>query len=190
MNQTAAPVIETFRKVVTLKDGARVLFRPLTAEDYEGLVRLFVPLSPEDRETVRDDITAEVVREWIDRLDYSRVLPIVAEVRHEIIGEGTLHFGKGAHRHTAEVRIFLAKAWRRRKVGTLLLETLIDLARRQGIHILTAEIVASHIHVIKAFAAHGFQAKATLEDYFMLPDGRTTDVVLMVNTLVAHSEDF
>ena len=29
-------VIETYRRLVTLEDGARVLIRPLTAEDREG----------------------------------------------------------------------------------------------------------------------------------------------------------
>ncbi len=190
MTTSGITTIENFRHVVTLKDGARVLFRPLAAADYEGLVRLFVPLTPEDRETVREDITPEVIRHWIDSLDYERVLPLVAEVRGEIIGEGTLHYGQGAHRHLAEVRIFLAKAWRQRGLGSKLLQTLIDVARRQGIHLLQAEIVASHVHVIKAFQALGFQVVATLDDYFMLPDGRTTDAVMMLNRLIGATNDF
>jgi L-amino acid N-acyltransferase YncA len=190
VNATTSTAIANFRNIVTLKDGAGVLFRPMTADDYEALVKLFVPLSQEDRETVREDITTEVIRSWVDTLNYDRVLPIVAEVRKEVIGEGTLHYGRGAHRHLAEVRIFLAKAWRRRGVGSKLLQTMISIARRQGLRLLKAEIVASHIHVIKAFQAQGFEVVATLDDYFMLPDGHTTDTVLMINTLIGHVEDF
>ena len=190
MNATPAATIENFRHIETLKDGARVLFRPLTTDDYEGLVKLFVPLGQEDRETVREDITPDVIRHWLDTLDYERVLPLVGEVRKEIIGEGMLHYGRGAHRHSAEVRIFLAKAWRRRGVGSKLLQTMIHIARRQGLHLLKAEIVASHIHTIKAFRALGFETVATLDNYFMLPDGQTIDTVLMVNTLISYTEDF
>ncbi len=187
---TPAPSIETFRNVATLKDGARVLFRPLTANDYDGLLKLFAPLNDEDRVALRGDVDEELIKGWIVRLDYDRLLPIVAEVRHEIIGEGTLHYGRGPYRHTAEVRVFLAKAWRQRGVGTHLLQTLIDIARRQGIHILVAEILSSQTHIIKAFGALGFKTKATFDDYFMLPDGRTQDVVLMLNSLVSHHDEF
>jgi L-amino acid N-acyltransferase YncA len=190
MANTTAPALTTFRHIVTLKDGVRVLFRPLTPDDRDGLLRLFVPLNPEDRTSVRDDITEEVVHSWIERLDYDHVLPIVAEVHGEIIGEGTLHYGKGAHRHVAEMRIFLARAWRRRGVGTHLIQTMLELARRLGLHIIIAQIVASQTHVIKAFASKGFEHKAVLDDYFRLPDGRTQDVVLMVNRLVRHDDEF
>ena len=187
---TPAPSIETFRNVSTLKDGVRVLFRPLTTNDYDELVKLFAPLSDEDRVALRDEVDANRIKEWVDKMDYDRLLPIVAEVRHEIIGEGTLHYGRGPYRHTAEVRVFLAKTWRRRGVGGHLLQTLIDIARRQGIHLLTAEILSSQTHIIKAFGALGFKTKATLDDYFMLPDGRTQDVVLMLNSLVSHHDEF
>ncbi len=190
MSATTTLAIATFRHIVTLKDGVRVLFRPVTADDYDGLCNLFLPVSPEDREAMRKEVTPEVIRGWIDSLDYARVLPIVAEVRHEIVGEGTLRYGQGPYRHSAEVRIFLAKAWRRCGVGTYLLQTLVDLARRQGLHHLTAEILATNTSAIKAFSELGFKTKAMLEDYFMLPDGRTMDVVLMINTLISHSHEF
>ncbi len=188
--QAATSTLATFRHVVTLKDGARVLFRPLVPGDYDGLVALYSNLTPDDLETMRQHVTPELIQSWIDTLDYNRVLPVVAEVRHEIIGEGTLHFGQGPYRHTAEVRLYLAKPWRQRGVGTHMLRTMIDLARRQGIGILTAEVIAAHTHVVKAFSALGFKIKATLDDYFMLPDGRTLDVVLMVNSLISHSDEF
>jgi L-amino acid N-acyltransferase YncA len=182
--------LETFRHIVTLKDGVRVLFRPLTAQDYDGLSHLYIPLSPDDRDVMRQHVTEEVVRGWIDNLNYDHILPIVAEVHREIIGEATLHYGKGPYRHTAEVRIFLAHHWRQRGIGTRLLQTVVDLARRQGLQILTAEIIATHVHVIKAFETLGFQTMTRLDDYFMLPGGRTLDVALVANYLVSHSGEF
>lgn len=184
------PTLETFRNITTLKDGARVLFRPVTVNDYEGLVGLFVPLSAEDLQMMRQHVNEEVIRGWLDKLDYSHILPIVAEVHHEIVGEATLHYGEGPYRHTADLRLFLAKAWRQRGIGTRLIQTMIDLARRQGVQILTAEVLASQVHVIKAFEGVGFQSKATLEDFFMLPDGQTLDVLVMACYLVSHRGEF
>ncbi|MBN1310573.1 MAG: GNAT family N-acetyltransferase [Anaerolineae bacterium] len=187
---TPSSSIETFRNVATLKDGVRVLFRPLITDDANGLLKLFAPLDEEERAAIRGDVDEDLIKGWLEHLDYERLLPIVAEVRHEIIGEGIVHYGKGPYRHTAEVRVFLAKAWRQRGVGTYLLQTLIDIARRQGIHILTAEILASQTHIIKAFGSHGFEVKGTLDDYFMLPGGRTQDVVIMLNPLISHHNEF
>lgn len=187
---THAPTLATYRNVVTLKDGVRVLFRPLVPGDYEGLVNLFKPLNEDDRQLMRQHVDEALVQQWIDNLDYDAILPILAEVHHEIIGEATLHYRHGPYRHTAELRIFLAKGWRRRGVGTRLMQTAVDLARRQGVHILMAEVISSQIDVIKAFESIGFQIKGTLEDYFMLPDGQTLDVVLMANYLISHQGEF
>ena len=33
-----------YRQVVTLRDGARVLLRPLTADDRQALLDLFIPV--------------------------------------------------------------------------------------------------------------------------------------------------
>jgi acetyltransferase len=189
-NSTHTPTLETFRNIMTLKDGARVLFRPLTAQDYEGLANLFLPLAAEDRQVMRQSVDETVIHGWLDHLDYDKVLPIVAEIHHEIVGEATLHYGTGPYRHTADLRLFLAKAWRQRGIGTRLIQTMIDLARRQGLQILTAEVIASQVGVVKAFEGCGFRVKATLEDHFMLPDSQTLDVVLMTNSLVSHSGEF
>ena len=36
----------TYRQLITLRDGARVLLRPLTTDDRQALIDLFTPVSP------------------------------------------------------------------------------------------------------------------------------------------------
>lgn len=180
-----------YRNLVTLPDGSRVLLRPLNTGDRDSLVKLFATASEEDRRYLRDDVTnRELVASWVDNLDYSKVFPLAAVMHERVVGDATLHFRKGAHRHQGELRIYLAQEVRRRGLGTRMLQALIDIARTLGLHQLIAEVVTDQGPVIKAFEELGFSRRCTLSDYFMLPDGSTRDVTLMVLTLVQHRGEF
>jgi len=126
-----------FRQVVTLRDGARVLLRPLTPEDREALLGLFLPTSKSDLRFTRHNVTdPAIINSWIDNLNYEAVFPLVAVVGDRIVGEGTLHFNQGAARHRGELRLFLAKDFRRRGLGTKLLQALIEIAKRRSLYLL------------------------------------------------------
>ncbi|MFQ5421592.1 MAG: GNAT family N-acetyltransferase, partial [Anaerolineae bacterium] len=162
--------IITYRQIVTLKDGVHVLLRPMTPDDEQALIDLFHPISDEDLRYLHDNVRdPTVVQGWCAKLNYRRVLPLMALVNNRAVGQTSLHFQSGPARHVAKVRIFLAQDFRRRGLGTRMLNTLIDLARKQDLHLLVAEIVADQSKVIKAFQSLGFQLRCTFEDYFMLP---------------------
>jgi RimJ/RimL family protein N-acetyltransferase len=184
-----------FRQLVTLRDGVRVLLRPLTHEDRQALIDLFAPILAEDLRYFRTNVNEqEVVGRWVDELDYEKVLPIIALVGNRIVGDATLHFQHGPHRHIGEVRIFLAKDFRHRGLGGRMLHALIDIAKRRDLLILEAEVVADQTHIIHAFQAAGFGMKCTFEDYFMLPDGDLRDLAHLIlrlrNERVSTTEDF
>lgn len=169
-----------YRQVITLSDGARVLLRPLTTDDRQALLDLYSPLSSEDVRLFRHNVgIPEVVNRWVDELDYDKVLPLIALVGNHIIGNTTLHFRQGPGRHRAEVRIFLAKDFRRRGLGSKLLLALIELAKRRNMYLLEAQIVNDQTKVIKAFKKLGFALKCVFDDYFMTPDGELNDVALL-----------
>ncbi|MGE5224553.1 MAG: N-acetyltransferase family protein [Omnitrophica WOR_2 bacterium] len=180
-----------FRQLVTLRDGARVLLRPLTQEDRQSLIDLFTPISSEDKRYFRTDANnPEVVGGWVDKLDYDKVLPIVAVIGDRIVGDATLHFNHGSKRHIAEVRIFLAKDFRHRGLGSKMLTALIDLAKRRSLHILEVEVVADQTNIIRAFQNAGFAVKCTFEEYFMLPDGDMHDLVHLILRLRSEDDQF
>ncbi len=182
---------ETYRHVVTLADRARILLRPLTTNDEQALIQLYSQAQPEDLRSLRDDVAdPTVVQSWVRKLDYKRVLPLVALINGDIVGNATLHHRTGPYHHIGEVRIFLAKDYRGRGLGSKMLSTLVDLARKEGLHWLTAEVFASKPKVIRAFETLGFENRCMLEDYFMLPDGRTEDVVVLLMRLLRPTGGF
>ncbi|HSR21053.1 MAG TPA: GNAT family N-acetyltransferase [Anaerolineales bacterium] len=183
--------IKGLREMITLKDGAYVLLRPMVAKDFQRLMEFYAAVGQEDLRYFRDYVKEPgVVQAWCDNLDYSRVLPILALLKERVVGSASLHFNERSKRHVAEIRLFLAKDFRKRGLGMKMSRTLIELARKQGMSILVAEVVSEKTEVVKAFESLGFRQKATLDDYFMLPDGETRDVVLLSLTLSPRTDEF
>lgn len=180
-----------YRKVKKLPDGSQLLLRPLEKKDKQALVDLFARASREDLEWFRSDAAdSRVVESWVDSLDYRRVFPLVALVGDRLVGEATMHFGEHYHSHLAWVRIFLDKEYRRRGIGTLMVQSLVEIARRVGLQQLYGEIVTTQPHIIKGFLDLGFRVEVTLRDYFIASTGETLDMAILVLRLVDNEGRF
>ena len=180
-----------YRQLITLRDGGRVLIRPLAKEDRQALIDLFTPISIEDLRYVRHKVNDPVIiNKWVDELDFNKVLPLVAVMSDRIVGEATLHFNEGPARHRAEVRIFLAKEVRRRGVGSKLLEALVDMAKRRNLHMIEAQIINDQTNTIKSFQKLGFELKTVLDDYFIQPDGEVRDIAFLIARLRESGGEF
>jgi L-amino acid N-acyltransferase YncA len=124
-----------YRQVFTLKDGARILIRPLAQDDRQALIDLFAPVSSEDLRYMRHNVKdSQTINHWVDNLDYTKVFPLVAVFGSRIVGLASLHLNQGPARHRAEVRVFLPKDFRHRGVGSRLLQGLIELAKRHNLY--------------------------------------------------------
>jgi len=180
-----------FRQVLTLRDGARVLLRPLVPQDRQALLDFFLPISMEDRRFMRHNINnPNLIASWAEDVDYEKVFPLIAVVGDRIVGASTLHFQEGPARHRAEIRIFLAKDFKRRGLGSKFIQAQIDLAKKRSIHLLEVQVVSDHSEVIKAFHKMGFTQICLFEDYFMLPDGELRDVVYLALRLQKVEDEF
>lgn len=180
-----------YRQIFTLKDGARVLIRPLTKDDKQSLLDLFLPVPLEERRFIRHNINdPEVVSAWVENIDYDKIFPLIAIVGDRIVGDATIHFNTGSARHRAEIRIFLAKDFRGRGLGTKLIQGVKEIAKRRSIYLLEVQIVRDLINDIKALEKLGFETACIYEDYFMLSDGELRDVVHMLNRIRTPEGEF
>lgn len=183
--------IKMFREMVTLKDGAHVLLRPMVKEDRPHLDEIYLPVGEDDMRYFRHNIKdPAVLQKWCDNLNYDKVMPLLALVKDHAVGSGSLHFFDGPRRHVGEVRLFLSKDYRKRGLGMKIIRVLVDFARKQGLSILTAEIIADRTKIVRAFEQIGFTSQCVLEDYFMFPDGDCADVVFMTMCLKPRGEEF
>lgn len=181
----------TYRQLVTLRDGARVLLRPLTKEDRQALIDLFQTVSAEERRYMMHDVSdAQLVGSWADNIDYDKLFPMVAMVGDRMVGDATLRFREGPARHRAEIRIFLAKDFRRRGLATRITQSLIDLAKRRGLYMLEVIIVTDRVSDIKAFQSLGFEHVCVYSDFWMLPDGELRDLAHMILRLRNTADEY
>lgn len=183
--------IKNHREVVTLKDGAYVLLRALLPEDRQKLHEFFGSAADDDLRYFRHNVKdPAVIDGWCDHLNYAQVLPVIALFKDHVVGSASLHFFTGPRRHIGEVRLFLSKDFRKRGLGMKMIRALVELARKQGLTILMAEVIADQTKVVKAFEQLGFKVNCMLDDYYQFPDGDFCDVVLMTLTLRPKSDEF
>ncbi len=181
----------TYRHLITLPNGLRVLLRPLVPKDRDSLVALFSSLPDDELQFFRSNVADKtVVARWAEAPDYSRIFPLVAVVGEQIVGNSTLHLGSGYTRHVAEIRIFLAKEYRRCGIGSAMIRSQVEIARRLGLHQVIAEIVESRPQVIHAFERQGFERQFVWKDLFMTPDGDTLDMIVLINFLKRPADNF
>lgn len=181
----------TYRKFVTLRNGQRLMFRFLTAQDREGLLRLFLEAPEEDTRFLKQDVkNPKLIEYWINNINYQKVLPLVAVNLEDnaIVADATLHRGKHSSKHIGEIRIFVSRPFRNQGLGSLMLDELINLARLENLQLLKAEIIVDHKGVLKAFKSKGFELKCILDDYFLRKDGMTHDVALLIRPVIRKEE--
>ncbi len=171
-----------YSKQGVLKDGTRVILRPMVKEDREKLLAFFQGLDEKDLLFLRSDVRdPAVIDHWVHNIDYQRVFPLLAEAAGRIVGDATLHMRKvGWKRHLGNVRVVVAKDYQGRGLGTLLINEIVELAEEFGLEKLIAEIHLQAQSALVAFKHAGFVTKAVFEDLVKDPWGKSSDLVVMV----------
>ncbi len=180
--------MEIVAKEGKLKDGTRVIIRPMIPEDADALVTFFRNLPDDLLLFVRHNVGDEsVVRSWAENLDYSRVFPLLALVDDKIVADVTLHrVPYGWKRHLGKVRIVVSPDYQKLGLATLMLNELVDLADEFGLEKLWAEVPLDSRGAIAAFRNAGFSCKAVIEDLIKNNEGRNADILIMICDVAAH----
>ena len=155
-----------------LRDGGSIHIRAIRPDDKPRLLALFEHLS--NRSVyfrffqAKQRLTDEELR-YFTELDFSRDVALVATLQagHEehIIGVGRYFrlAQDGQPTTHAEVAFTVADAHQGRGVGTLLLEHLAAIARRQGIDTFEAYVLGENNRMLEVFEASGFTVQRALD---------------------------
>ena len=157
-----------------LEDGTPVTIRPIRPEDEPLMVRFHGTLS--DRSVYQRylhpiSLDARITHERLTRIcfiDYDRELALVADHRdehtkeHEILGVGRIIKAHGVNE--AEFAILIADRFQRQGLGTMLLRTLVQVGRDEGLDRLIADILPDNHDMQRLCKQLGFHLYDNPED--------------------------
>jgi GNAT superfamily N-acetyltransferase len=165
-----------------LRDGRRLLVRPFTEQDVDGLYDFFLRLPQEVRRFAWDRIDRRsLVESWGRELDYGRVLPLLALDGRKVVADATLHRREGSPlRLVGRVKWLIDPAYRGHGLGTLLVNNFIATARFDGLRHLTCMLISDfEADAVRTLQDLGFQGY-TIPGYGTDPDGNQHDMIKMV----------
>ena len=192
-NQDIYPKIDinTYQKEAKLKDGTKVLLRPMVQEDQDALYEFFKAVPREDARYLRDDVSSRLlVEKWAKNLNYEKTLPILALKDDAIIGDATINRRRfGWKWHLGTVRVFVHKEYRNVGLGHLMIGELVDIAYKLGIEKLIVEIPELSTSAIHAFNREGFYRVAEIPNMVKDRENMPVGVVVMMRDVRPAHDD-
>jgi L-amino acid N-acyltransferase YncA len=183
-------MLEDYPKEVTLREGTKVILRPMTRDDEQAVYQFYNSLSEESRRYLRSDVkNRKIIAQWMREMNYDRALPILAEHDGMVVASSTLHrqtFGWG--RHVGEVRIVIGDDFRGRGLGSTLLREVYGIAAQSGLRKLVARVVTARAEVIRAFEKSGYGRVAVLKKFVKDIYQNYADIAIMVKEVVPQAE--
>ena len=150
-----------------LKDGTPLFIRPVRPEDEPLYPAFLQEVTPEDLRLrffapIREFSHAFMAR--FTQVDYARAMAFVAihEVSGQIFGVSRLHVMSRSD--TAEYAVLVRSNLKGRGLGWVLMQTLIDYARNEGIGALQGDVLAENFTMLKMCAELGFDISESPED--------------------------
>jgi acetyltransferase len=156
-----------------LKDGTPVVIRPIRPEDEPVMVKFHETLSDRSvylRYLHMLKLSQRVAHERLLRIcfiDYAREIALVVEKTDEngerhILAVGRLQ--RLADENQAEFALLVSDEYQGKGIGPELLNRLIEVARREGLKVLTADILADNSAMQRICARAGFHLHREIGD--------------------------
>ncbi len=157
--------LETYR---TTKGGLKIFLRPVKITDEPLLKEFFYSLSGDSMYHRFISIRADMHHDRIQQftvIDYTKEMVILAMVEEDdkemIAGMGQYFINESTH--TAEVAFLVRDEYHGRGIGTELLLYLTYLAKKNGLHGFTAEVLADNKPMLLIFENAGFEIEKHVE---------------------------
>jgi len=163
------PNLSQYRREEILKDGYRVLLRPIEKSDVPLWLAFISRLSTLTKYLRFHNVPKEMTEEDAIRyctVDYINSFAYVVE-----IGKGKdrkiiaiARYYRLPNKRSAEVAFAIEDAYQNIGLGTRLLEALVNVARENDISIFEASVLAENLQMMETFRDYGFHVSSDLED--------------------------
>ena len=164
-----SPDLSQYRREEILRDGYRVLLRPIEKNDVPLWLAFFSRLSTNTRYFRFFNIPKEMTEEDAIRyctVDYNNSFAYVAE-----IGKGKdrkiiaiTRYYRLPDKCSAEVAFAIEDSYHSIGLGTKLIEVLVNVARENDISIFEADVLSENEKMMITFKDYGFHVSSNLED--------------------------
>ncbi len=165
--ETAVRYPVNYETEAVLRDGARVLLRPIRLDDTDRWLAFVRRLSLRSL-YLRFHNLPKLNEEDAIRfctVDYHNTFAIVAEIRkgnvREIVAIGRYYLLP--NKHSAEVAFAIEDRYQGRGIGTKLVESLANVAREKKITIFEADVMAENKEMLTVFRDYGFHLASELD---------------------------
>ena len=174
-----------YPRKVTLKGGASITLRQLSGDDEEALYRFFSTLPPESTEFLRDDVRdRQTIARWVRERDPDRIWVLLAvDERGTIVGNASLHIGRGWRRHIGEVRVVVSASMQKQRLATALVHELVDRASVRSLKRLEAQILDVQEGARAVFQHFGFREEARLRGHAVDLQGKPHDLLILTSAV-------
>jgi len=159
---------EELKRTVTLKDGTKVLLRPIKPSDATLKQHLFYALS---KETIKKRYLGSLKAMPLKRIwpyvtvDYENEMSIVGVVMEggmeKFVAIGS--YARIPHTRMAEVSLVVRDDWQNKGLGTLLLKYLIEIAKKKGFEGFTAWVLIENTKMMHIFKKLSYPIKYRIE---------------------------
>jgi acetyltransferase len=161
----AKPYPSELVRTLTLRDGTRVVMRPIRPEDRQIEKEFVQQLSSESKyfrfmSGLRELSEAMLTR--FTQIDYDRELALIAMVRENAKETeiGVARYVVNADNTSCEFAVAVADAWQNRGVGTALVLGLAAAARARGLRTMEGIVIARNSKMLGLMNALGFSIRA------------------------------
>ena len=160
---------EELETVMTTKDGAELLVRPIKPTDEEMMSDMFYDLSDQTIINRFFSMLKSMPHRRLQQfccVDYDNEMSFVAITdegpKQKIVGVGSYHLNPATHR--AEIAFLVADAWQGKGIGTYLMQSLVKMAKLKKFKGLTAEVMRDNVAMIALMHKSGVEPKSTPVD--------------------------
>ena len=177
--------LDTYQKETRLKNGSKVLLRPMVKEDGEALYAFFKAVPDDEARYLRNDVKSRlVIEKWAKSLDYSKTLPILALKDGNIIADATINRRRSGWKwHLGTVRIFVHNDYRNLGLGELMVDELARIAYMLGLEKLIVEIPDTSTVAINMFIKSGFHRAAVIPNMVKDRLNQPVDLVVLMKDI-------
>jgi RimJ/RimL family protein N-acetyltransferase len=164
-----------------LKDGTKITIRYITMDDLENYMKFFRSLPPKDRKYLRINVTDDnLIKERIDQIRSGNFFRIVALKDDQIIASGALElYIDDWHKHHAELRVIVSKAFQRKGLGLIMNRELYLIAAQHNVKKVIAKMMKPQTGAVKILKRLGFKEEYLIPKYVQDQNEIAQDLVIM-----------